>query len=528
MKNKLIQCFNRIIIGSVFSASLVAASTAQAKDLTIGLYTAVTSMDPHFFNSASNNSMSRHIFETLIRQTTSMGLEPGLALEWKNLSDTVLEIKLRPNVKWHDGSAFTADDVVFTFQRAPNVPNSPSSFSSITSLAKVVKAIDPLTVHIITESPKPLLVNYLSALPIISKKAGENAKTEDYNSGKSVVGTGPYRFSEFVPNTKIVIVKNEKYWGEKEPWDKVTFKFLGVGATRIASILSREVDLIDGVPPTDMLRLTKDTKLKMVSGLTNRLIYLHLDSNRDKSPFVTDKSGKILEKNPLRDAKVRKAMSMAINRAAIVGSLLESKATVAAQYMPDGFIGISKNAKPEVYDPTMAKQLLAQAGYPDGFSLVIHSPLNRYVNDAAVAQVLAQLLTRVGITTKVETMPASVYFTRANKLEFSVMLSAWGGADVQENIMALRPVLGTFNKDSGAGVANRGRYSNKDLDQLIDSALNATSPTIRADISAKATDLALADTPILPLYFEHAIWSMTRGLNMKPRLDSYTLATGVR
>lgn len=499
-----------------------------AKDLHIGLQAVITSLDPHFFNTTQNNNMSRHFFETLVKLGPHMELQPGLAKDWKPIDKTTWELTLRENVKWHDGSPFTAEDVAFSFQRAPNVPNSPSSFASITKEAKEVRATGPLTIRITTDGPSPLLLNYLSLLPIISKKHGEKASTEDYNSGKAMVGTGPYKFSEYLPNNRVVAVRNDDYWGEKEPWTKVTFKFLSAGAPRVAALLAGDVDLIDGVPPSDADRLGKDAKLRLVSGLSNRMIYLHMDSSRDRSPFVLDSKGTPMDKNPLKDSRVRKAMSMAINRDAIVGSLLDGRATPAAQFMPMRSFGNSKDLRPEPFDAEGAKKLLAEAGYPNGFQITLHGPNNRYVNDAAVAQVVAQLLTRVGITTKVETMPASIYFTRASKLDFSVMLLGWGGADVQEAVMPLRSLVRTFDAKIGAGAANRGRYSNPMLDKLIDQAMDTLDRTARAEISAKATELAIKDTAIVPMYFEQSTWGMKQGLKLQPRIDQYTMAMDIR
>lgn len=515
---------------SFTAAVLLAAMTAPvaAKDLNVGLQAVITSMDPHFYNSSQNNAMSRHVFETLVKLGPNMELLPGLAREWKAIDKTTWELKLRENVKWHDGSAFTADDVTFSFQRAANVPNSPSSFAFITKEAKEVKAMDPLTVRITTDGASPLLPSYLSLLPIISKKHGEKSATEDYNSGKAMVGTGPYKFNEYLPNNKVVVVRNDSYWGEKEPWDKVTFKFLSAGAPRVAALLAGDVDLIDGVPPTDTARIAKEASLRLVSGLSNRLIYLHMDSNRDHSPFVFDSKGAALDKNPLKDARVRKAISLAINRAAIIESLLDGRATAAAQFMPHRSFGISKELRPDDFDVEGAKKLLAEAGYPNGFQLVLHSPNNRYVNDAAVAQVLAQLLSRVGIATRVETMPAAVYFTRASKLEFSLMLLGWGGADVQEAVMPLRSLVQTFNKEQGTGSANRGRYSNPELDKLIDQAMDTMDRAKRGEISAKASELAIRDTAIVPLYFEQSTWAMKRSIQFPSRIDQYTTAMDIR
>jgi peptide/nickel transport system substrate-binding protein len=521
-------CMRKFGWGAAGILAMALSTAAAAKDLNVGLQSVVTSLDPHFYNTSQNNSMSRHVFETLVKLGPNMELQPGLARGWRPVDKTTWEVKLRDGVKWQDGSPFTAEDVVFSFQRAPNVPNSPSSFAAITKEAKQVEAVDATTVRITTEGPSPLLPRHLSLLPIISKKHGERAATEDYNAGKAVIGTGPYKLAEYLPNNRVVLVRNEAYWGDKEPWDKVTFKFLSSGAPRVAALLSGDVDLIDGVPPADIERLSKEQKVELASGPSNRLIYLHLDSNRDKSPFVFDAAGKPLDKNPLKDARVRKAISLAVNRKAIIDSMLDGRGIPASQFMPDGSFGVSRNLRPDPYDPEAAKKLLAEAGYPQGFQLVLHAPNNRYVNDAAVAQVVAQLLTRAGIVTRVETMPAAVYFSRASKLDFSLMLLGWGGADVQETVMVLRSLLQTYSKEKGAGAANRGRYSNPELDKLIDEAMDTLGRDQRAEISARAAELAVKDTALVPLYFEQATWAMKKGVKYQARMDQYTTAMDIR
>src|SRR5690606_17172852 len=190
----------------------------------------------------------------------------------------------------------------------------------------------------------------------------------------------------------------------------------------------------------------------------------------DRSPFVTDKAGKPLDRNPLKDVRVRRAMSKAINRQAIVERVMEGLAVPAGQLLPEGMFGTSTRLKPEPYDPDGAKKLLAEAGYPDGFGLTIHSPNNRYVNDEQIAQAVAQMLTRVGIQTKVEAMPANVYFSRGSKLEFSFLLVGWG-SDTGEVSSPLKSLLATYSKEKGMGSANRGRYSNPKMDKLLEQGL---------------------------------------------------------
>jgi peptide/nickel transport system substrate-binding protein len=252
-------------------------------------------------------------------------------------------------------------------------------------------------------------------------------------------------------------------------------------------------------------------------------MYVHLDSARDKSPFVTDKAGRPLDRNPLKDVRVRRAMSKAINRQALVDRVMEGAARPTGQLLPDGLFGYTPALKPEPYDPDGAKKLLAEAGYPDGFGLTVHAPNNRYVNDEQIAQAIAQMLTRVGIVTKVDAMPSSVYFTRANKLEFSVMLVGWG-SDTGEASSPLKALLATFNNDKGMGQANRGRYSNPKLDALLDQALSTVDDARREKLLQQATEVAMADVGIITLYHQENLWATRKGTVYTPRADERTYA----
>jgi peptide/nickel transport system substrate-binding protein len=517
------------IAAAAFCAALVAfGAGAKDREVSIGLSASVTSMDPHYHNLSPNNALLLHVFEPLIQRDANMKLVPCLATSWKALDDLTWEFKLRPNVRFHDGSPFTAEDVAFTLKRVPNVPNSPSSFATFTKPIVDVKIVDPHTIIFRTAAPHVLLPSDMASVYIVSKKNGENATTEDYNSGKAAIGTGPYKFAEYVPNQKIVLTANYAYWGGEQPWDKVTFKILTNPAARVAALLSGDVQLIENVPTSDIAQLSKDKRFRVVDKVSNRVIYVHLQQSTDKSPpYVTDKSGKPLEKNPFRDARVRKALSIAINRDAIDQRIMEGKAVPAGQLLPDFFFGTSKKIKPPKYDPEGAKKLLAQAGYPDGFALTIFGPSNRYINDEKIAQAIAQFYSRIGIDAKVQTMPASVYFTRATKLEFGYMLLGWG-TESGEQGSSLRSLLATHDPSKGMGVTNRARYSNPELDKLIERAMETLDDKKREALIQQAAELAMGDTALIPIHYEVSTWATAAAMRYTPRTDQYTLATGLK
>ena len=510
-------------------AALASVAHAQKeREVSIGLQAAITSIDPHYHNLSPNNSLLLHVFEPLIKRDANQKLVPGLAASWKPLDDLTWEFKLRRNVRWHDGSPFTAEDVLFTLKRVPNVPNSPSSFATFTKPIVEARATDPHTLVFRTASPHVLLPSDLASVLIVSRQHGENAQTADYNSGKAAIGTGPYKFSEYIPNQRVVFKANYGYWGGEEPWDKVTFKILTNSAARVAALLSGDVQMIETVPTSDIAKLSQDKRFALSDKVSNRVIYVHLNQRTDTPPpFIAGKDGKALARNPFKDARVRKALSMAINRDAIAQRIMEKKAVPAAQLLPDFFYGTSKKLKPDRYDPEGARKLLAEAGYPNGFAMTIHGTNNRYINDAAIAQAIAQFYSRAGIETKVETMPSSVYFTRATKGEFGYMILGWG-TESGEQGSSLRSLLATHDPATGMGTTNRARYSNPTLDKMLAEAMATMDEKKREGMIQQAAELAMSDTALIPIHYEVSTWATARGFRYTPRTDQYTLATELR
>jgi peptide/nickel transport system substrate-binding protein len=498
------------------------ALPAGAANLTIGLGTDVTAIDPHYHNVTPNNNVAAHIFGYLVQRNEKSQLEPGLATEWKAIDPLTWEFKLRKGVRFHDGADFTAADVVASIERVPTVPNSPSPFTAYTKQIKEMVVVDPLTIRLKTATPYPLMPSDMTQVVIVSKAAAK-ATTDDFNAGRAAIGTGPYKLVRYAKGDRIELARNEAWWGGRTPWEKVTLRLLPQDASRVAALLSGDVQVIENVPTSDVAQLRKDKRLQVFRTVADRLIYLHMDSDRDVSPFVTDKAGKPMARNPLKDPRVRKAISKAINRQAMVEKVMEGEAIPAGQLVPDFLFGATKNLKVETYDPDGAKKLLAEAGYPDGFGLTIHSPNNRYVNDAKVAQAVAQMLSRVGIDTKVVAMPSSTYFTQATDLKFSFMLLGWS-TGTGEASSSLKALLMTYNRDRGFGTANRGRYSNGKVDALTEDALATVDDVKREALLQRAAELAIGDTGIVPVHFQVNLWGTRDGITYVPRTDENTLA----
>jgi peptide/nickel transport system substrate-binding protein len=516
----------RAAAAALFAATLATVAfvpSAPAQELKIAVAADVTSIDPQFFNLFPNNNIAEHIFDKLVQMDPDSRMIPGIATSWKTINPTTWEFKLRKGVKFTDGTELTAEDVAFTLDRVPNVPNSPGPFTAYTKMIIGKEIVDPYTIRLKTAAPHPLMPNDLSTIYILSKKAATGASTEDFNSGKAAIGSGRYKLVRYVSGDRVELVRNDAYWGEKSPWEKVTFKIIKNEPARVAALLSGDVDAIEQPPTADLARIKADPKFTVTSKISHRVIYFNFDHLQRVSPFVTAKDGKPLDKNPLLDVRVRRAISKAINRQAIADRVMEGQAIPSGQLVSDKLFGNVPGLKADAYDPEGAKKLLAEAGYPDGFAITIHGPAGRYVNDEKIVQAVAQMLTRVGIVSKVETAPMAPYSARAAKQEYSFHMVGWG-ASTGEASSPLRSLLATFNRDKGLGAVNWGRYSNVKVDYLIEQALQQVDDENRRVMLQNATKLAMEDLGIMPIHFQFTIWATKKNIAYTPRTDEYTLA----
>ncbi|MEY3046590.1 MAG: hypothetical protein RL242_3432 [Pseudomonadota bacterium] len=514
---------------------------SKAQTLKIGSTSEASSADPHFHNLGPNNALRRHIFQSLVGTDTSQRLTPLLAESWKATDENTWEFKLRKNVKFHDGSDFTAQDVIYTVCRIPTVVDSPSSFTVYTKAIQGMQAPNPHTLIVKTATPYPLLPTELSTWGIISAAAngGQSAKfnkegcsdmgtppsSDAFNSaGPAAVGTGPFKLVSYIRGESTTLARNDNYWGTKSEWAEVIIRPITSEGPRVAALLAGDVDLIESPPLQDLERINSTAGFEVVQGLSNRVIYLHLDTHADDTPGI---KGVPAGKNPLKDRRVREALSKAINRDAIVARIMGGVAVAAGQLLPEGFFGSTPGLKADQFDPDRAKALLAEAGYPNGFELVIGSPNDRYINDEKVAQAMAQMLTRIGIKTSVDATTASTFFSRRNKYEFSAYMAGWG-AGTGEMSSPLKALVATRNTDKGMGGTNRGRYSNPKMDALLEQALRTVDDSAREKLLQEASAVVLGDYGILPLHFEVTPWAYRSGVSYAPRADQYTLAFEVK
>ena len=507
------------LVSGVAAAMLWGA--ASADDLDIAVKTETSGIDPHWQTLIVNIQIDRHFFDHLIEFGDNMQLEPGLADSWKPLDATTWEFKLHEGVKWQDGSPFTADDVVFTWARIPQVVNAPAPFSQYT-LGKTITKVDDYTVRVTTEGPYPLMETDVAQFAIISKKNGDGATSADYNSGKATIGTGPYKFVEYVSGDRIVMEANPDYWRGKPKWDRVTIRPITSGPARVAALRAGDVDLVDFVPPADINTLKKDSSIAVWQGPSNRPVFLHLDSNRDLSPSILTNDGKPLWPNPTRDWRVRKAISLAINQEAIVEKVMEGNAILATQLVPPGFFGYNENLKPGEYDPARAKKLLAEAGYPDGFRITFNGTHDRYINDKQIVQTVAQMVSQIGIKVEVRTHPVATYYTTANTGAFSFWLGSHS-VSTGEPSAQLNHLIHTTWPGTPYCCTPRG-YSNPRVDGLIEKGMVTVDNDAREQLFKDAIGIAIKDVAIIPLHYQLNTWASRPDLKYTSRLDEMTLA----
>jgi peptide/nickel transport system substrate-binding protein len=492
-------------------ALAILATPVWAGDLRIGRATEHGSLDPLYSDLGSDVATADNMFESMVRFDSMLRIQPSLAIEWKLLDPLTWEIKLRPDVRFHDGSVLTAADVAYSLNRARDIPNSPGPLASFVRPVQTAEVVDALTLRIHTVAPTPLLMDMIGRIFILPAKLGPNVTNEDFNSGRALIGTGPYRFKSSAPGDNVVWTADPDYWGGKPEFDTVTVKFLANPAARSAALLSGAVDVIEQIPPSDIGIFRGRSDLTLYDAVSTRVVYVGMDQGRDNSPFITDKDGNPMNRNPLKDRRVRLALSKLINRQAIVERVLSGAGEASGQIVPDGMGGYDQTLQPVAFDPAGAKQLLIEAGYPDGFGLTLHGSNNRFPNDSQLTQALGQMFSRGGLRVNgVEVVPYNVYAPAATQRKYSLFIFSYGSVG-SSSLNGLSGVLATYDAAQGTGSLNRARYSNPAFDAMLRQASAEFDETKRNDLLARATRIAMDDAAILPLYWQKLYWAGRTG-----------------
>lgn len=510
---------------------LVAAPQSRAAEITVALSAAPSSADPHFHDVGPNNALTRQLYGTLVTTGPTLQPEPDLATSWKKLDDLTWQFSLDADAKFSDGTPFTANDVVFTFCRTIAGVGPTHSFTAVPLMMSGIEVPDAHTLILHTKLPQPLLPVQLAAYGMLSAHAAGvtgavtfNPKdscglkslpqSSDFDSLKMAVGTGRYRLVQYTQGDKIVMEPNTFHHGAQAHWSRVTLKPVPNEGARVAGLLSGDFDLIENPSAQDLPMLKRHGGIAWTMTKSNRIIFLQPDIGRAKSPQVQAPDGR----NPLQDVRVREAISLAIDREAITSRLMEGMGTPADQFVPPPLFGYLPHPAKLAYDPARARKLLAEAGYPNGFSLTLTATNNRYIDDSKVAQAIGQYLTRIGIKTSVDAVTSTLFFPHRAKREYSLAMGGWGYGTGEASNLLRGFVVSTMPK-LGIGRSNYGAYHSAAFDKVFLQAVNEMDDDKRRQDLYQAQEIALRDFALIPLHWETSVWAYKDKYTFAGRMD---------
>ncbi len=512
----------RRLRGAVFGALLaVVAGGASAQTLTVGIRGGVDTIDPHFGATGTTVSGLRNIYDVLVSRDENLLPIPSLAESWRLIDDNTWEFKLRAGVKFHNGADLTADDVKFSIERVPGAAGPTGGMMIYMTGIKEVQVVDPLTVRIITSTPTPLLTRNLAQLFIVPRSIG-TASPGDFAAGRAAIGTGPYRYVSWQPRGDMVLARHDAYWGDAQPWQRVVFREILADQTRVAALLAGDVDLINYVPSADVEQLSRNPAIGIhrTRSVYNFMIYPEF--SRDRSPTITDLQGRPLDRNPLKDVRVRQAISLSINRQAIVDRVMHGHGEAAGQLSPAGLWGTSPNLRPDPFDPDRARRLLTEAGWGQGFGITLHCTADRLPNDGSVCTALGGMLTRIGIRTTVAAMPRAVFFPASARFDYSLQMSGWGSLSGETSYI-LTSLVHSADEARRLGGSNRSMYSNPRLDAQIQRAIVEMDDERRKALLIEAMEIAIGDYSTIPVVTLDVLWGARRDrVSYIPRKDEET------
>ena len=504
------------------AALVLAGSLAHAVTLRVSNQGDVTSMDPHSFNESLQLSFDTNVYESLVGRGKDMSVVPLLATKWTQASPTVWRFELRKGVKFHDGTPFTADDVVFSFKRAAD-PG--SDMHGYVAPLKEVRKVGDHVVEIETLAPFPILPDTLTVFSIMSKKWCEENKAErpvdkrkgiENTASFKANGTGPYRLKERQPSVRTVLTRNFNYWDKIEGnVDEVVFTPIGSDATRVAALLSGEIDVMEPVPLQDIERIKSTSGYAVLQGPELRTIFLGMDQKRDELLFSSVKG-----KNPFKDKRVRQAFYQAIDIETIKTRVMRGAATPTALMIGPGVSGFQADMNKRLpYDTEAAKKLLAEAGYGSGFEVTLNCPNDRYVNDAAICQAVSANLARIGIKVNLATETKATYFPKILRRDTSFYMLGWtpSTADAHDALINLMATP----TDKGQGQFNLGSYSNPKLDELTAKIQTETDPAKRVAMIREAYKIQQDDVGHLPLHQQALAWAYNKNVTLTQLPTNY-------
>ncbi len=511
----------KLKLATVVASLLLAFGSAHAVTLRVANVGDVQSMDPHSLNETLQLSFTASVYEPLIGRDKKMNLIPLLATKWTQKSPTVWRFDLRHGVKFHDDTPLTADDVVFSMKRAADPGGDMRGY---TSSFKEVRKIDDFTVEIETTTPNPILPDVLTNVYVMSRKWCEankalapvdRRKGVENTASFKANGTGPFRLKERQPSTRTVLVRNFNYWDKPETnIDEVLFTPIGNDATRVAALLSGEIDVMEPVPLQDVERIKSAGKFTVLQGPELRTIFLGMDQKRDELQFSSVKG-----KNPFKDRRVRQAFYQAIDIDSIKSRVMRNASTPTALMVGPGVRGFQPDMNKRLpYDVEAAKKLLAEAGYPNGFEVGMNCPNDRYVNDGQICQAVAASLARIGVKVNLQTETKVSYFPKILRRDTSFYLLGWtpSTGDAHDALSAL---IASPN-DKGQGQFNLGTYSNPKVDELTQKIQSETDQARRNEYIREAFKIHQDEVGHIPLHQQALAWGFSSKVTLTQLPDN--------
>ena len=512
-----------VLATAVLSALCAASLSVGAQTIRIANQGDALSLDPHSLNESLQLSTTANVYETLTGRNKDLSLAPLLATSWKQVSPSVWRFELRKGVQFHDGTPFTADDVLFSLARAGG---DGSDMKSNTNDIKEVRKVNDHTIDIETKAPFPVLPDVLSTVMIMSKKwCIENNAEKPVDRRKGIEntasfkanGTGPFRVRERQPNVRTVFVRNGTYWGKIEGnVQEVIFTPIANPSTRVAALLSGEVDVMEPIPVQDIPRVNASANARAVVGPELRTIFLGMDQKRDELLYSSVKG-----KNPFKDKRVRQAFYQGIDIVGLQRTVMRGASRPTALMVGPGITGWTEAQDKRLpYDVEAAKKLLADAGYPSGFEVTMNCPNDRYVNDGQICQAVAANLARIGIKINLAAETKGTYFPKILRRDTSFYLLGWTPSTYDAH-NALNALMRCPDDKAGDGQFNLGAYCNPKFDELTVKVQSETDKTKRDALIKEAFDVHTADIGHLPLHQQSLAWGVSKKVALTQMADNY-------
>jgi peptide/nickel transport system substrate-binding protein len=480
-------------------------------------------LDPVSQNELFTNAMNAQMYEFLVARDKKLNIVPSLATEWKQDGPLKWTFKLRKNVKFHDGRPFTADDVVFSMNRAKEKTSQISNYANALGEAK---KIDDHTVEFNLQNVNPIFLEHLNTVFIMSKSWCEEhkaTKPQDFTNKEETYaahhtnGTGPYMLVSRQPDVKTVLKRNPNYWGKIEGnVQEVVYTPIKADATRLAALISGEVDFILDPPPRDLERLKATPGVRVIEGLENRVIFIGMDQARDELLYSNVKG-----KNPLKDLRVRKALYQAVDIETMKTKLMNNQSIPTGAVVPSplGSFNDPEIEKRLPFDLNAAKKLMAEAGYPDGFEVTLDCPNNRYVNDERICIALAGMWAQIKVKVRVNAMPKANYFPKIEKLDTSMYMLGWGGS-ITDPEVTFTPIYRNRG-EKGVGEYNRGNYKDDELDALAAASSKEVDVAKRKELIKKVFLRHNEQVRHIPLHRQYIPWAARSNVNVVHRADNW-------